>query len=128
MKTAKLDSYLLVGACAPRAQDKLFKKLIRTTGFNDKHFVLTDIRAPIIKRIVDRLRNAAKEILKSKEATPTTTRESRIGNEQAQRHQIPSHAPVWQKRMIMTVDDVSAWFVLVFGRVVEARVALGIRL
>lgn len=37
MKTAKPDSYLLVGTCAPKAQEKLFKKLIRATGFNDKH-------------------------------------------------------------------------------------------
>lgn len=94
MKTAKVDSYLLVGACAPRAQDKLFKKLIRATGFYDKRVVPADIRAPIIKGIVDRLRNAAEGILKSKEATPTTTREPRIENGQAQRHQIPSHAPV----------------------------------
>lgn len=44
MKTTELDSYLLVGACAPRVQDTLFKKLIRATGFNDKHFVPVDIR------------------------------------------------------------------------------------
>jgi len=44
MKMVKPDSYLLVGACAPRDQDKLFKKLIRATGFNDKHFVSVDIR------------------------------------------------------------------------------------
>lgn len=84
--------------------------------------------APIIKAIVNRFRNAAEGILNSKEATATTPRRSRIGEGQAQRHQIPSHAPDWQKRMIMTVEDVLAWFVLVFGRVVEARVALGIRL
>ena len=28
MKTSKPDDYLLVGACAPKAQEKLFKKLI----------------------------------------------------------------------------------------------------
>jgi hypothetical protein len=31
---------LLVGACAPRDPDKLFKKVIRATGFNDKHLLM----------------------------------------------------------------------------------------
>lgn len=65
--------------------------------------------------MVDRLHNDAEGILKSKETTGTTPRKSSIGNGQARRHQILSHAPVWQKRMIMKVDDVSAWFVLALG-------------
>lgn len=32
-KASKANSYLLVGAWAPNAQEKLFKKLIRATGF-----------------------------------------------------------------------------------------------
>jgi heterodisulfide reductase subunit A-like polyferredoxin len=44
VKTVKPDSDLLVGACVPRAQDKLFEKLIRATGLDDKHFVPVDIR------------------------------------------------------------------------------------
>jgi heterodisulfide reductase subunit A-like polyferredoxin len=53
MKTAKPGRYLLVGTCAPKAQEKLFKKLIRTTGFNDKHFVPMDIRSNDNRGIVD---------------------------------------------------------------------------
>lgn len=50
MNMVKPDSYLLVGACAPRDQDKLFKKLIHATGFNDMHFVPVDIRGTDNKR------------------------------------------------------------------------------
>jgi heterodisulfide reductase subunit A-like polyferredoxin len=49
-KTAKPDSYLLNNACAPKAQEKVFKKLIRETGFHDKHFVPVDIRGIDNKR------------------------------------------------------------------------------
>ena len=73
MKTAGPDSYLLVGACAPKAQEKLFKKLIRTTGFNEKHFVPVDIRSTDNKGIVDRLREAVEGILKPRETAPATT-------------------------------------------------------
>ncbi len=70
MKAAKPDSYLLVGACAPKAQEKLFKKLIRATGFNAQHFVPVDIRGTDNKGILDRLREAVEGILKQTEAGP----------------------------------------------------------
>ena len=71
MKAAKPDSYLLVGACAPKAQEKLFKKLIRATGFNEKHFVPVDIRGTDNAGILDRLREAVEGILKQAEAAPS---------------------------------------------------------
>jgi hypothetical protein len=61
---------LLVGACAPKAQEKLFKKLIRGTGFNASHFVPVDIRGTDNKGILDRLREAVEGILKQAEAEP----------------------------------------------------------
>ena len=70
MKSSRPDGYLLVGACAPKTQEKLFKKLIRTTGFNDKHFVPVDIRGTDNKGIMDRLREAVEGILKQAEAEP----------------------------------------------------------
>lgn len=33
------ETYVVAGACAPEAQFKLFKKLLRTTGFDEKRFV-----------------------------------------------------------------------------------------
>jgi heterodisulfide reductase subunit A-like polyferredoxin len=70
MKTAGSDTYLLVGACAPKAQEKLFKKLIRATGFNEKHFVPVDIRGTDNTGILDRLREAVEGILKQAESSP----------------------------------------------------------
>ena len=72
MKASGPNSYLLVGACAPKAQEKLFEKLIRATGFNEKHFIPVDIPSTDNKGIVDRLREAVEGILKPKEATPAT--------------------------------------------------------
>jgi heterodisulfide reductase subunit A-like polyferredoxin len=73
MKAAKADSYLPVGACAPNAQEKLFKKLICATGFNEKHFVPVDIRGTDNKGILNRLREAVGGILKQEETKPATT-------------------------------------------------------
>ena len=70
MKAAKPDSYLLVGACAPKAQEKLFKKLIRATGFNEKHFVPVDIRGIDNNGILDRLREAVEESSNKKRRVP----------------------------------------------------------
>ncbi|HKM91841.1 MAG TPA: hypothetical protein VJX29_14630 [Candidatus Acidoferrales bacterium] len=38
------ETYIVSGACAPEAQEKLFQKLIRKTGFDPKRFVPVDIR------------------------------------------------------------------------------------
>ncbi|HYL46812.1 MAG TPA: hypothetical protein VEU52_07280 [Candidatus Limnocylindrales bacterium] len=38
------DTYIVIGACAPEAQAKLFQKLLRKTGFDPKRFVPVDIR------------------------------------------------------------------------------------
>lgn len=73
MKTSKPDGYLLVGACAPKAQEKLFKKLIRATGFNEKHFVPVDIQGTDNAGILDRLRGSVEGILKQAETGPSPT-------------------------------------------------------
>jgi heterodisulfide reductase subunit A-like polyferredoxin len=38
------DTYIVSGACAPEAQDKLFQKHLRKTGFDPRRFVAVDIR------------------------------------------------------------------------------------
>jgi heterodisulfide reductase subunit A-like polyferredoxin len=38
------DTYIVSGACAPEAQEKLFQKILRKTGFDPKRFVAVDIR------------------------------------------------------------------------------------
>ena len=43
LSKADEDTYVLSGACAPEAQEKLFKKLLRVTGFPAERFVTGDI-------------------------------------------------------------------------------------
>lgn len=61
------ETYVVVGACAPEAQAKLFKKLMRETGFDEKRFVPLDIRKTDNAGIVERLREAVDAILKRRE-------------------------------------------------------------
>lgn len=58
------DATLLVGACEPKAQYKLFKKLLRETQFNPQHFAPADIRSTDNAGIIERLREAAGPLLK----------------------------------------------------------------
>jgi heterodisulfide reductase subunit A-like polyferredoxin len=58
------EATLLVGACAPAAQQKLFKKLLRETQFDAQRFVPADIRSTDNPGIVARLRAAAGPLLK----------------------------------------------------------------
>lgn len=38
------DTMVVSGACAPEAQAKLFKKVLRESGFDERRFVTLDIR------------------------------------------------------------------------------------
>lgn len=59
------ETYVVAGACAPEAQHKLFKKVFRSAGFDEKRFVPVDIRgtdnAGIAKRLKDRVEALALE-------------------------------------------------------------------
>ena len=70
------DTYVVVGACAPDAQMKLFKKILRNTGFDDKRFVPLDIRGTDNDGILVRLKEKVEAILKQEETKPVGTRES----------------------------------------------------
>lgn len=61
------ETYVIGGACAPEAQFKLFKKLMRNTGFDEKRFVPLDIRGTSNDGILLRLKEAVESILKPKE-------------------------------------------------------------
>jgi heterodisulfide reductase subunit A-like polyferredoxin len=58
------ETYVVAGACAPEAQAKLFKKLLRETGFDEARFIPLDIRKANNAGIVERLREAVDVILK----------------------------------------------------------------
>jgi heterodisulfide reductase subunit A-like polyferredoxin len=59
------ETYVVAGACAPEAQYKLFKKVMREAGFDEKRFVPVDIRgtdnAGIVKRLKERVEALALE-------------------------------------------------------------------
>lgn len=52
------QTVVVVGACAPESQAKLFKRLLRETGFNEARFVMVDIRNTSNAGIIERLREA----------------------------------------------------------------------
>ncbi len=50
------ETYVVVGACAPQAQSKLFKKVLRSAGFDEKRFIPLDIRGTDNDGILARLK------------------------------------------------------------------------
>jgi heterodisulfide reductase subunit A-like polyferredoxin len=57
-------TYIIGGACAPEAQFKLFKKIIRNTGFDEKRFIPLDIRGTTNEGILARLKETVDSLLK----------------------------------------------------------------
>lgn len=65
------DTYIVCGACAPEAQEKLFQKLLRKTGFDPARFVPLDIRGTNNEGILARLKEKVDEIVsKHQSAVP----------------------------------------------------------
>lgn len=62
-KSADPDTYVLVGACAPATQAKLFKRIMRTAGFDENRLVSVDIRGVDNAGIEARLKEAVDGIL-----------------------------------------------------------------
>lgn len=63
---AEPDTYVVVGACAPEAQVKLFKKVLRDTGFGEKRFVPLDIRQTNNEGILARLKETVETVVKQR--------------------------------------------------------------
>jgi heterodisulfide reductase subunit A-like polyferredoxin len=61
------DTLVIVGACEPEAQQKLFQKLFRKTDFDQDHFAAVDIRGATNEGILDRLRKKIEERVHPKE-------------------------------------------------------------
>jgi heterodisulfide reductase subunit A-like polyferredoxin len=62
------ETYVMVGACAPEAQQKLFKKIIRNTGFEERRFIPLDIRGTDNDGILERLRERVRAVTKQGES------------------------------------------------------------
>ncbi len=67
LKSTGPDTYVLIGACAPETQTRLFKRIMRTTGFDEKRFVPIDIRGTDNAGIEQRLKEAVEGILRRAE-------------------------------------------------------------
>jgi heterodisulfide reductase subunit A-like polyferredoxin len=61
------DCYILSGACAPHAQEKLFQKLMRKTGFDPKRFVPVDIRGTNNEGILVRIKERVEALVRERE-------------------------------------------------------------
>jgi heterodisulfide reductase subunit A-like polyferredoxin len=59
------ETYIVSGACNPEAQERLFKKVFRQTGFDEKRFVAIDIRSTDNDGILERLRHTIEALVKS---------------------------------------------------------------
>lgn len=73
MKNADADTWILSAACAPEAQDKLFRRIMRQTGFPPERFVAVDIRMTNNDGVLERIRQKVEEILQreaGKQLTP----------------------------------------------------------
>ena len=61
------ETYIVSGACAPEAQLKLFKKVLRNTGFAEKRFIAVDIRGTNNEGILARVKEKVEELVKARE-------------------------------------------------------------
>lgn len=69
LRSTTPDTWVIVGACAPEAQRKLFRRIVRETGFDETHLVPVDVRGTDNDGIVERLRGAVESILHPAAAT-----------------------------------------------------------
>jgi heterodisulfide reductase subunit A-like polyferredoxin len=68
LRSAGPDTYVIMGACVPDTQAKLFKKDLRTSGFDESRLVAVDIRGTNNEGIEGRLREAVEGIVRRAEA------------------------------------------------------------
>lgn len=64
IRSAGNDTYIVSAACAPEAQEKLFAKILRTTGFPSDRFITLDIRRTDNEGILKRLRETIEGLLR----------------------------------------------------------------
>lgn len=65
---AQPDAVAICGACAPEAQAKLFKKVLRETGLDGRRFVAVDIRGTDNDGILARIREKVASLAEPEEA------------------------------------------------------------
>ncbi len=68
MRNADGDTYIISAACAPAAQDKLFRRIMRQTGFPPERFIAVDIRMTNNEGVLERIREAVEKLLQRENA------------------------------------------------------------
>jgi len=61
------ETYVIVAACEPEAQLKLFQKLFCKTGFDQNHFLPVDTRGATNSEILERLGEKLRERVQARE-------------------------------------------------------------
>ncbi|MGB9612215.1 MAG: hypothetical protein ACPL7M_14685 [Bryobacteraceae bacterium] len=69
MRSSDSGTYVISAACAPNAQDKLFRKLMRQTGFPPERFIPVDIRMTNNEGVLERIREAVGRIVQKEDAS-----------------------------------------------------------
>jgi heterodisulfide reductase subunit A-like polyferredoxin len=72
-ESADPETYVVSGACAPEAQAKLFKKVLRNAAFDEKRFVPIDIRGTDNDGILSRLKERVEALLQSDKKDSVST-------------------------------------------------------
>lgn len=67
---ADSETYIVSGACAPEAQVKLFKKVLRNSGFDALRFIPLDIRGTNNEGILARLSEKVAAVASQNEIVP----------------------------------------------------------
>lgn len=62
LRATDADTHLVVGACAPDVQAKLFKKVLKAARFDEGRFVPVDIRGTDNAGILERLRRTVEHV------------------------------------------------------------------
>lgn len=78
LKSADAETFILSAACAPAAQDQLFRKIRRQTGFSPERFVPVDIRMNGNEGVLQRTREKVEE-LPAKDASRQWMPEDLVG-------------------------------------------------
>jgi len=63
LRSADADTWVVCGACAPAAQEQLFRKLLRATAFPAERFVAVDVRGTDNRGILARLGQAVAAVV-----------------------------------------------------------------
>ena len=79
LRSADADTYVISAACAPNAQDKLFRKILRQTGFPPERFIPVDIRMTNNEGVLERIREKVAELLKKEDVGKELTPEELMG-------------------------------------------------